>query len=98
MEKLQFGDIETDAVCYVSSGLIAHRPRKDRSTEFSHEELKCIVKCVNSHDGLVKALQGFVGLIEEIASLKDKPEAMKQNWLNMVKTYKEAKQELEAAK
>ncbi|KKL67468.1 hypothetical protein LCGC14_2134700 [marine sediment metagenome] len=57
MEKLQFGDIETDAVCYVSSGLIAHRPRKDRSTEFSHEELKCIVKCVNSHDGLVKVLE-----------------------------------------
>ncbi len=60
MEKLQFGDIETDAVCYVSSGLIAHRPRKDRSTEFSHEELKCIVKCVNSHDGLVKALRALI--------------------------------------
>ena len=73
MEKLQFGDIETDAVCYVSSGLIAHRPRKDRSTEFSHEELKCIVKCVNSHDGLVDLIQEMLSHTN-CSQCKDKAE------------------------
>jgi len=54
-EKLQMGDVETEAVCY-SDGTVAHRLRKDGKPEFTLDELKEIVHRQNVYTELKNVL------------------------------------------